>query len=113
MVGGVFEGTNGDPVTGPYTTIYTIPSDPPLERNLVSVELSDYRCLRYRAPTESLVNLAEIELYRDGVKLTGTGSGTPSSWSGQGSAFDKALDGNPDSFLAPIPTGAFVGIDTQ
>ena len=24
MIGGIFEGTNGDPVTGPYTTIYTL-----------------------------------------------------------------------------------------
>jgi hypothetical protein len=114
MVGGVFEGTNGDPVNGPYTTIYTIPSSPPLEWNLVSVEFSGCRYLRYRGPNESFGNVAEIEFYRDGVKLTGKGFGTPGSWSGQGSTFDKALNGNPDTFFdAPIPAGAYVGMDIQ
>lgn len=43
----------------------------------------------------------KIEFYRDGVKFSGRGLGTPGSWNRQGSTFDKALDGNPDSFFDP------------
>ena len=50
--------------------------------------------LRYRGPNNSYGNVAEIELYRDGVKLTGTGFGTPGSWNNQGNSLEKALDGN-------------------
>ena len=76
MVGGVFEGTNGDPVTGPYTTIHTMTSNPPLAWNEVPVNLGNYRYLRYRGPIGSYCNAAEIEFYRSGVKVTGSGFGT-------------------------------------
>ena len=112
MVGGIFEGTNGDPVDGPYVTIYTISSSPLLAWNEVSSDLKDYRYLRYRGPDDSFGNVAEIEFYRDGVKLTGAGFGTPGSWNNGGSTFDKALDGNTDTFFdSQINTGAYVGID--
>ena len=114
MIRGVFEGTNGDPVNGPYDAIYTIASNPPLDWNEVSVDLKDYRYLRYRGPTDSFGNVAEIEFYRNGVKLSGIGFGTPGSWSNQGSTFDKAFDGNPGTFFdASINSGAYVGIDTR
>jgi formylglycine-generating enzyme required for sulfatase activity len=114
MIGGVFEGTNGDPVNGPYTTIYTIESDPSLAWNEVSVDLKDYRYLRYRGPTDSFGNVAEVEFYRNGAKLTGAGFGTPGSWNSQGSTFDKALDGNLNTFFdASINSGAFVGINSE
>ena len=113
MVGGVFEGTNADPINGPYTTIYTISSEPPLAWNEISVDLKDYRYLRYRGATESFGNVAEIEFYRHGAKLSGQSFGTPGSWSNLGNTFDKALDGNLETFFdAPIPTGAYVGIDS-
>ena len=114
MIGGVFEGTNGDPVNGPYQTIYTITSNPPLAWNEVSADLKNYRYLRYRGPTDSFGNVAEVEFYRNGAKLTGAGFGTPGSWSNQGSTFDKALDGNIDTFFdASINSGAYVGVNTQ
>jgi formylglycine-generating enzyme required for sulfatase activity len=114
MVGGIFEGTNGDPVTGPYTTIYTVTSNPPLGWNEASVDLEDYRYLRYRGPDNSFGNVAEIEFYRDGAKLTGVGFGTPGSWNNAGSTFEKALDGDLDTFFdASIDSGAYVGINTQ
>jgi hypothetical protein len=113
MVGGVFEGTNGDPISGPYTTIHTISSEPPLAWNEISVDLNDYRYLRYRGPGESFGNIAEIEFYRSGVKASGGAFGTPGSWYDLGNTFDKALDGNLETFFdAPIPTGAYVGIDS-
>jgi hypothetical protein len=108
MVGGVFEGTNGDPVNGPYETIYTVTSEPPALGWSIAdgVDLKDYRYLRYRGPNGSYGNVAEIAFYRDGVKLTGTGFGTPGSWNNQGNTLDKALDGNlstpPESFLWPL-----------
>ena len=111
MVGGVFEGTNGDPINGPYETIYTILSEPPLAWNEVDVDLKDYRYLRYRGPENSFGNIAEIEFYRDGAKVSGAGFGTPGSWNDQGGTFDKALDGNIETFFdAPTATGAYVGI---
>jgi hypothetical protein len=51
--------------------------------------------------------VAEIEFYRNGVKLNGTGYGTLDSWNNEGSSFDKALDGNVETFLdAPNGDGA-------
>ena len=97
-----------------YVAIYTITSNPPLDWSEVSVDLKDYRYLRYRGPIDSFGNVAEIEFYRDGVKLNGGGFGTPGSWNSQGSTFDKALDGNLGTFFdASINTGAYVGIDTR
>ena len=118
MVGGVFEGTNGDPVTGPYTTIHTVASNPPLGWTelvmSVGVSLGDYRHLRYRGPNGSHGNVAEIEFYRNGVKVSGTGFGTPGSSSNSGNTFEKALDGDVNTFFdAPTDSGNHVGIDTQ
>ena len=114
MGGGVFEGTNGDPQTGSYTTIFTITQTPPIQWNEVPVNLGTYRYLRYRGPNGSFGNVAEIEFYRGGVELTGNDYGTPGSYSNQGNTFDKALDGNTNTFFdAPTGDGAYVGLDTQ
>ena len=57
--------------------------------------------------------MAEIEFYRAGVKLEGTGYGSPGSWANSGSTFDKALDGDRKHiFNGPAPKGNYVGIDT-
>ena len=113
MVGGVFEGTDGDPVTGPYIPIYTIKTTPPTGWSEVHVSLGSYRYLRYRGAAGSYCLVAEIEFYRAGVKLLGTGYGTAGSWLNRGSTFDKALDGNANTyFSAPTATGNYVGIDS-
>jgi hypothetical protein len=58
--------------------------------------------------------VAEIEFYRSGVKLTGTGFGTSGSWSDSGNTFEKALDGDMNTFFdAPKDIVNYVGIDTQ
>ncbi|HEU4678100.1 MAG TPA: hypothetical protein VFS35_01180, partial [Terrimicrobiaceae bacterium] len=112
MVGGVFEGTNGDPVNGPYQTIYTIQGTPSSGWNEIVVDLKDYRYLRYRGPENSWANVAEVEFYRNRTKLNGGGFGTPGSWYDLGNTFDKALDGNVDTFFdAPINTGAYVALE--
>ncbi len=114
MVGGSFEGTNDDPINGPYETIYTISNNPALAWSEANVDLKDYRYLRYRGPNNSYGNVTEIEFYRGGAKLTGTGFGTPGSWNNQGNTLEKALDGNVSTFFdAPNPSGAYVGIDTD
>jgi hypothetical protein len=113
MVGGVFEGTNGHPVGGPYTAIHTITSNPPLAWSEADADLGNYRYLRYRGPNGSYGNVSEIEFYRAGVKVTGNGYGTPGSWNGSGAAFGKALDGSAATFFdSPAENGVYVGIDT-
>jgi regulation of enolase protein 1 (concanavalin A-like superfamily) len=114
MMGGVFEGTNGDPVTGTYTVIHTIGTLPAASAwTEVNVSLGTYRYLRYRAGSSSWCNVAEVEFYRAGTKLSGTGYGTAGSFNGLGDTFDKALDGNTATFFdSTQPAGAYVGIDT-
>ena len=113
MVGGVFEGTNGDPVEGPYTPIYTITATPPDGWSEVSVSLGSYRYLRYRGAPGSYGTVVEIQFYRAGVKLEGTGYGSPGSWVNGGSTFDKALDGDSNTYFnGPAPVGNYVGLDT-
>jgi hypothetical protein len=113
MLGGVFEGTNGDPNTGPYTVIHTIAATPVNDWNEVKVDLGTWRYLRYRGPANSNCNVNEIEFYRNGKKLVGTPFGTAGSHQDGGNTFDKAFDGNTSTFFdAPIPDGAYVGIDT-
>ena len=114
MIGGVFEGTNGDPVSGPYTIVHTISGNPPLNWTSVNVSLGSYRYLRYRGANNSYGNVAEIEFYRAGVKLTGTGFGSPGSWNNSGNTFSKALDGVTGTFFdGPVGDGNYLGIDTD
>ena len=114
MVGGVFEGTNENPTTGSYTKIHTITTMPPSGWTEVNVSLANYRHLRYRGPNGSYGNVAEIQFYRNGAMLTGTGYGTPGSCNNfNGNTFEKALDGNIDTrFDGNTPHGVYVGIDT-
>jgi uncharacterized repeat protein (TIGR02543 family) len=113
MVGGIFEATNGDPITGPYTRLHTITAVPPLAWTEVSLMIGNYRYFRYRAPDGAGGNVAELEFFRDGVKLAGTPFGTPGSYQNQGNTFHKALDGNTNSYFdAPTASSAFVGLDT-
>jgi hypothetical protein len=76
IVGGVFGGTNVDPVNGTYTGVYTVRATPPLARTAVDVNLGNYQYLRHRGPNGSYGKVAEIEFYRRGVKITGTSRGT-------------------------------------
>jgi Divergent InlB B-repeat domain len=112
MVGGVFEGTNGNRVTGNYTPIHTISATPPLAWTSVNVNLGNYRYLRYRGPNGSYGNVAEIEFYRDGIKIKGTGFGSSGSWQNAGATFQKALDQKTNTYFdGPTADGNYVGID--
>jgi hypothetical protein len=111
MIGGVFEGTNDDPLTGTYTRIYAITTTPPLAWTTINANLGNYRYLRYRGPNGSYGNIAEIEFYRNGMKIHGTAYGTSGSWN-KGNTFEKALDGDINTYFdGPTANGNYVGID--
>jgi hypothetical protein len=62
-------------------------------------------------PERGIVANVYSEFYRDGIKVSGQGIGTPGSWFDLGNTFDKALDGDLETFFdALIPTGAYFGI---
>jgi Divergent InlB B-repeat domain len=112
MIGGVFEGTNDDPLSGTYTQIYAITTTPPLAWTTANANLGNYRYLRYRGPNGSHGNVAEIKFYRDGMKINGTAYGTSGSWRDQGNTFQKALDGDVNTYFdGPTAGGNYVGID--
>jgi alpha-galactosidase len=104
MVGGVFEGTNGDPANGPYTTLYTITAAPP-ENTWTEVASSSFaglqafRCIRYRGPAESYCNVSEIEYYIGSSKMQGTVFGSPGSYNNSGNDYAKAFDGDVGTFM--------------
>jgi len=117
MVGGVFEGTNGNKDTGPYTTIYTISSEPPQGQWTEATSLASdlgFRYVRYRAPAASYGNIAEIEFYRGAVKATGALFGTAGSWGSSGNDYAKAFDGNVSSYWDYSQAdGAYAGLDLE
>lgn len=112
MVGGVFEGSNGDPHDGPYTVAYTIAETPPVTWNEVEAELGSYRYLRYRAPNGGWGNIAELEFHQGGAKIEGAGFGMTGSYNNLGNTYDKALDGDVTTYFdASRADGAYVGVD--
>lgn len=114
-LGATVEGTDGDPVAGAYTPLATTPAggNIPVQYNqITNISLGTYRYLRCRAGLNCYGNIAEVEFYRKGVKVTGTGYGSPGSFGGSGATFDKALDGNTGTFFdAPNPDNQYIGID--
>jgi hypothetical protein len=113
MKGGVFEGTDGNPSSGPYSLIHKVKTIPGVKWHRVNVSLGQYRYLRYRGPANSYGSVAEVEFYRNGVKVVGTFFGTEGSYYPD-TGIDKAFDSRPNTrWIAPIPTGAYVGIDTR
>jgi hypothetical protein len=93
MVGGVFEATNGDEITGPYTTLYTVTSEPPIS-TWTEITLSNattpYKYARYRAA--GWCNVAEIEFYSGNNQLSGTVYGTAGSWNNSGLDYTKVFE---------------------
>lgn len=113
MWGGVFEGTNDNPATGPYTAIHPVLVSPADGWNVVNVSLGSFRYLRFRSPGGSYGNVSEIEFYRAGVKVTGIPFGTAGSYGNLGNTFTKALDGNTSTFFdAATGESTYIGIDT-
>jgi len=115
MNGGVFEGTNGDPATGQYTTFYTITSSPTDGQwtEVTSLAgMNGFRYVRYRA--SGFCNVAEIEFYRGTQKVSGTVFGTPGSWGNAGNDYTKAFDGNTTTYMDfTTDAGGYTGMDLQ
>jgi hypothetical protein len=116
--GAVFEGTDGDPVAGTYTTLFSIPYTDigiPVQYNQqTNLNLGTYRYLRCRTYLNCYGNMTEIEFYRAGVKLTGQVFGSPGSYQSDPTrTFDKALDNNTSTFFdGANPDNQYAGIDT-
>jgi fibronectin type 3 domain-containing protein len=119
MVGGMFQGSND---SASWTTLATITTQP-ADGQFTSVPLSgSYRYVRYVSPAAGYGNVSELEFYGDasgtttpppdnGGKLTGISIGTDGAWNNGSDTFDKALDGNPNTFF-DAPTGVgWVGLD--
>jgi hypothetical protein len=53
-------------------------------------------------------NVAEIEFYRNGIRVTGADYGTRGSWNNNGKTSQKALDGDVHTrFEGPSPNRSF------
>ena len=109
---GRFEGSKTSS-EGPFELIYFVPEHPPAGWIEVrGLNMAGYRYLRFRGTDGSYCNASEIEFYKNGAKLTGKGFGSAGSWSNRGNTFDKALDGDVNTYFdAPTANEAFVGID--
>ena len=114
MAGGVFEGTNGAPGAGPYTTLCVLPvSALPTGWAETSTFVNfdaGYRYVRFRSPAQSWGNVAEIEFWSGSTKATGTPFGTAGA--NGGNDFSKAFDGNITTFFdCTQADGAYAGLD--
>ena len=77
LVGGKFEGSNKDSLTG-YVTLAEIKSVPG-ENQWTDLEFDNsqpYRWIRYLAPAGSHGNMAEVVFFSDNAKLSGIGFGS-------------------------------------
>jgi Chitobiase/beta-hexosaminidase C-terminal domain/Divergent InlB B-repeat domain/FlgD Ig-like domain len=110
----IFEGTNGDRINGPYTTFFIVPNVPSPGWSEFSVNMQGYRCVRWRDPN-STGRVAELEFWRNGVKMTGTSFGTEGSWDNNGNTYPRALDGNTSTYFEGPRAGAhpYIGIDSN
>jgi len=133
---GIFEGTNGSPVNGPYTRLYRLPGYAPVEHfwtptsetqwmglpespwnappNYRNFDIG-YRYIRYRTGEEyvegrqSPCTVAEIEFYSGSVKVSGTPFGAAGS--SAGNDYAKALDGDTTTYFEHTGKDGYVGFD--
>ena len=110
----IFEGTNGDRIDGPYTTFFVVPNVPSPGWSEFSVNMQGYRCVRWRDPNGNGL-VAELEFWRNGVKMSGTTFGTPGSWQNNGHIYPDALDGNTSTYFEGPRAGShpYIGIDSN
>jgi Chitobiase/beta-hexosaminidase C-terminal domain/PA14 domain/Divergent InlB B-repeat domain/HYDIN/CFA65/VesB-like, Ig-like domain/FlgD Ig-like domain len=110
----IFEGTNGDRINGPYTTFFVVPNVPSPGWSEFGVNMQGYRCVRWRDPNGNGL-VAELEFWRNGVKITGTTFGTAGSWQDNGRTYPQALDGNTSTYFEGPRAGShpYIGIDSN
>jgi hypothetical protein len=71
-----------------------------------------YRFVKIETPPNSYASVAEIEFYSGEKRLQGKGFGTNGSRDNKGNTFEKALDGDPETYFeGPEHAGQYVGID--
>jgi hypothetical protein len=118
MIGGVFQGSNTPDFSLGVVTLYTITTMPVTGVfNTVNISNSSgFRYVRYLGPNYCHCNVAEIQFWGTpaaGIsKLSGAVIGTPGSYNNLGNTISNVFDGNFNTFFdAPVPTGAWVGLD--
>lgn len=119
--GSVFEGTNGDPVTGPYTIFFNPDTaHTPVENqwNEVRVNMAGYRYIRWRQ-VRGNGTIFDLEFYRNNVKINGPYIHSDGSLGDNPAiTWDKAVDGNLSTYFdgpdvnLPGHVDAYVGVDS-
>lgn len=109
MIGGVFEGSMDDVN---YEPLATVSSAPASTEHIMVTNPRSYRYLRYRSPSGSYGNIAEMAFFvRGHYQLNGTAFGNGPAYK-PGFEFEKASDGNPDTFYDYVyANGGVTGID--
>lgn len=121
MVGGYWEGTAGDPVTGPYTVVFRNPANVTPPDATWTWQWCDwrgtaFRYFRYRGANGTYCNVAEVQFWRNIsgtlTRVTGTKFGSAGSFDAN-SSFDKALDDLTTTwFDSNNSDGGYTGLDT-
>ena len=113
MVGGVFEGSNNQQFNKADTlfVIKNVPSR--LFTHAPVLSPKKYQYVRYKGPSNSHCNVAEVQFYSDKTLLTGKIIGTPGCWQNDGShEYTNAFDGETNtSFDHNTPDDGWTGID--
>jgi hypothetical protein len=113
MTGGKFQGSTNNTTWTDLYTIATQPADNAWSTGTVSTPTT-WRYLRYLSPNAGWGNVAEVEFYNGGTKLTGTKFGSAGSYNNDPNVtYLAAEDGNTATYFdAAAADGQFVGIDT-
>lgn len=112
LVGGRIAGSNTSEVDG-FEALVDVRGTPTEKEwmELVFVNKTPYRWVRYEAPAGSHGVVAEVEFCALDKKLSGTGFGSPGSQA-PGGSWKSALDGKPETFFrGSRPDGQYVGLD--
>ena len=112
MNGGKFQGAN-KPDFSDAETLSTFNGDTQGKYyNLKTTNGKRFRYLRYIGPDNSYCNINELCFFdQQGNEIIGTAIGTPGSYQGGNSTFDKCFDKDIlTGFEAPIATGGWVGL---
>ena len=118
MKGGVIEGGNRVDFVNADTIYFMEKAPQRLWTTVYPEKIKPYRYIRYKGPTGSYSNIAELALYdnkEDSVALTGKIIGTPGCWDGDGShEYTNVFDGDPyTSFDYKYADGGWTGLDLK
>jgi hypothetical protein len=110
MVGGKVQGSNESATNG-FVTLATVTA-PPNENEWTGLNLDNttaYRWVKYTGPGDSTGSMAEVEFYRDKIKLAGEAFGTTGT---SEHLFGAAFDGDTATYYEGTGTlSNYVGLD--